>query len=83
MSPPITELVAGIVLSSDPCEAMSAFRRQSGVSQSQLAREMNVSCSTLADYEKKRRRNPGADFIRKWCICMHACREQPCPVLSD
>lgn len=63
----LAKIIAGeIALSERPGDAMKKWREMFGVSQSQLAEYLNVSSSVISDYEKGRRRSPGANTIKKF-----------------
>lgn len=59
--------IAGeITLSSDPGKTMRKWREIFGISQTELAEHLGVSSSVISDYERGRRKSPGAATIRKF-----------------
>jgi len=59
--------IAGeIALSNDPGGAMKKWREVFGVSQSDLSEFLNISPSTISDYESNRRKSPGIGVIRRF-----------------
>ncbi len=61
------ERIAGeIVLSENPWLSMRKWREIFGVSKFELSRILKISPSVLSDYERGRRKNPGAKFIKKF-----------------
>jgi len=62
----LREKIAGeITLSADAGKTIRKWREEFGVSQQQLARQLNVSPSVISDYESGRRKSPGIVIIRK------------------
>jgi putative transcriptional regulator len=62
----IKEKIAGeITLSNEPGATIRKWREIFEISQTQLAKELNVSPSVLSDYESGRRKSPGIATIRK------------------
>ena len=59
--------IAGeIALNSDPGNAMKKWREVFGISQSELSAFLNISPSTISDYESNRRKSPGIAVIRRF-----------------
>ncbi len=59
--------IAGeIVLSSSPGQTMKKWRKYFNISQTDLARHMNLAPSVISDYESGRRRSPGSIMIKKF-----------------
>jgi len=66
MKKALMERIAGdIVLSKYPSKAIRKWRKEFGISQNELAAEMNTQQSVISDYESGRRKSPGAGAIRK------------------
>lgn len=58
--------IAGeITLSSDPGGSMKKWREIFAVHQTELAKHLNVSSSTISDYEGGRRKNPGIVVVSR------------------
>jgi len=61
----LKERIAGeITLSEKPGEIIRKWREMFDVSQTQLAKEMDIASSVISDYEKGRRK-PGTPLVRK------------------
>jgi len=61
----LKERIAGeITISKEPGEIIRKWREMFDISQTRLAKEMNVSSSVVSDYEKGRRK-PGTPLVRK------------------
>ena len=59
--------IAGeIALSNDPGNAMKKWREVFGISQGELSRFLEISPSTISDYESNRRKSPGIGVIRRF-----------------
>jgi putative transcriptional regulator len=66
MEPPLREKIAGeIVLSESPGRTMRKWREELHISQTELARHMDVSPSVISDYEGGRRTSPGIKTVRR------------------
>ncbi|MCY0859404.1 MAG: helix-turn-helix domain-containing protein [Sulfolobaceae archaeon] len=62
----IAKRIAGdIIWSKNPGASMRKWRETFQVSQGELAKEMGISQSVIADYERNRRQ-PGAEFLRNY-----------------
>ncbi len=60
-------IIAGeISLSKDPGGSMRKWRELFGISQSELAKFLGISPSTISDYESNRRKSPGVNVIRRF-----------------
>lgn len=46
------------------------WRELFNITQSKLARELNIKQSVISDYENNRRKSPGISFLRKYCISL-------------
>ena len=59
--------IAGeISLSTDPGAAMKKWREVFGISQSELAKHLKITPSTVSDYEGNRRKSPGIVVIKRF-----------------
>ncbi|MCU4719185.1 helix-turn-helix domain-containing protein [Halapricum hydrolyticum] len=60
----LAERIAGeIALSEDTGATLRKWRTDFGVSQTELADQLDISSSVISDYESGRRTNPGSDII--------------------
>ncbi|MFH1787862.1 MAG: helix-turn-helix domain-containing protein [Candidatus Altiarchaeota archaeon] len=65
---PLAKQIAGeITLSENPPKTLRKWREIFGASQKDLARKIGVAPSVISDYEGGRRKNPGAEYIKK-CV---------------
>ncbi|MEF8826875.1 MAG: helix-turn-helix domain-containing protein [Halapricum sp.] len=63
----LAERTAGeITLSEDAGSTLTKWRTDFGVSQTELADQLDVSPSVISDYESGRRTNPGSGIIRRF-----------------
>ena len=60
------EIAGEIALSSDTGATMRKWREIFGISQVELARFLNISVSTISDYEANRRKSPGTAIIKRF-----------------
>jgi len=60
------EIAGDITLSKLPGRTMKKWRELFNITQSDLARRLNVSPSTISDYESNRRNSPGVAIIRRF-----------------
>ncbi|MFW6448146.1 MAG: helix-turn-helix domain-containing protein [Halobacteriota archaeon] len=58
------QIAGDIVTSDDPGGTIRKWREDFGVTQADLAGELEVSPSVVSDYESGRRPNPGVDLVR-------------------
>ncbi|OIO26995.1 hypothetical protein AUJ14_00835 [Candidatus Micrarchaeota archaeon CG1_02_55_22] len=59
--------IAGeIALSPDPGSAMKKWREVFGISQTELAKFLKITSSTISDYEGNRRKSPGINVIQRF-----------------
>ncbi|AJF59537.1 MAG: helix-turn-helix domain-containing protein [Candidatus Diapherotrites archaeon] len=59
-------IIAGeICLSKDPSSSMKKWREIFGISQTELAKHLKISSSTISDYEGGRRKSPGIAIISR------------------
>ncbi|SIR88327.1 helix-turn-helix domain-containing protein [Natronorubrum thiooxidans] len=62
----LAEKIAGeITLSDDPGATLRKWRTDFGVSQTDLASELDISSSVISDYESGRRESPGIGVVRR------------------
>ena len=62
----LAEKIAGeVTLGDDPGATLRKWRTDFGVSQTELAEELDVSSSVISDYESGRRQSPGIGVIRR------------------
>jgi putative transcriptional regulator len=62
----LVRLAGSIVMSEKPGQELRLWRERVGVRLARLAAEMGMSPSVLSDYERGRRRSPGAQFIKRY-----------------
>ncbi len=59
--------IAGeIALSANPGATMKKWRELFGISQAELASYLNITPSTISDYENNRRKSPGIQVIKRF-----------------
>ena len=62
----LAEKIAGeVTLGDDPGATLRKWRTDFGVSQTELAEELDISSSVISDYESGRRQSPGIGVIRR------------------
>ncbi len=62
----LREKIAGeITLSVDAGKTIRKWREEFGVSQQELARQLDISPSVISDYESGRRKSPGIAIVRR------------------
>ncbi len=61
-----SRIASEIIFSPTSGDVLKKWREIFNASQTELAKEMKVTSSTLSDYESSRRKNPGASFIAKY-----------------
>ncbi len=64
------EIAGEISLSEDPGSTMRKWREIFKVSQVELAKNLEITVSTISDYEGNRRKSPGAGIIRRFVNCL-------------
>ncbi|APE94943.1 helix-turn-helix domain-containing protein [Halodesulfurarchaeum formicicum] len=73
----LAERIAGeVTLSDEPGETLRKWRTDFEVSQTDLARELEVSPSVVSDYESGRRASPGADLVARFVRALLAIDER-------
>ncbi len=79
----LAEKICGdIVLADDHGAAMRKWRQIFHLSQSDVARKLNISASVISDYEASRR-TPGVGFLKKFVLSLiEADKERGYPVIS-
>jgi putative transcriptional regulator len=60
------EIAGEISLSEDPGATMRKWREIFGISQVELAKHLQITVSTISDYEGNRRKSPGTGVIRRF-----------------
>jgi len=60
------EIAGEIALSEDPGATMKKWREIFGITQVELSRHLNITVSTISDYEGNRRKSPGAGVIKRF-----------------
>jgi len=67
----LKEKIAGeVVLSAHPGRTLRKWREDFGISQRDLARNLETVPSVISDYEGERRPSPGAAFIRRYVTAL-------------
>jgi putative transcriptional regulator len=62
----LAERIAGeITLSQNPGETLRKWRKDFGITQSEISNHLGISPSVISDYESGRRRSPGIQIVRK------------------
>lgn len=59
------EIAGEIALSEDPGATMKKWREIFGITQVELAKYLQITVSTISDYESNRRKSPGAGVIKR------------------
>ena len=59
-------LAGEITLSSDPGSTMKKWRELFSITQSELAKYLGITVSTISDYESNRRKSPGTAIISRF-----------------
>lgn len=60
------KIASEIILSDHPGKTIKKWRETFGISQRQLASNLNFSPSVISDYESGRRKSPGIEVIKKF-----------------
>lgn len=60
------EIAGEISLSEDPGATMKKWREIFGITQVELSRHLNITVSTISDYEGNRRKSPGTAVIKRF-----------------
>ena len=62
----IAKIAGDVILSNNPGQILKYWRKKLHINQLKLAKEMQISSSTLSDYENGRRVSPGIIFLKKY-----------------
>lgn len=77
------EIAGEITLSKAPGSSMKKWREIFGISQTDLAKYLKISPSTISDYESNRRKSPGSAFISRFVEALFKIDEtRPNPVVA-
>ncbi|MEM4295318.1 MAG: helix-turn-helix domain-containing protein [Candidatus Anstonellales archaeon] len=60
------EIAGELIMAEKPGEAMRKWREVFEISQTELSNYLNISPSTISDYESGRRKNPGIKVIKRF-----------------
>jgi putative transcriptional regulator len=60
------EIAGEIALSPNPGSTMKKWREIFAITQTELAKHLTLSCSTISDYEGNRRKSPGTAIIARF-----------------
>ncbi|WP_456472146.1 helix-turn-helix domain-containing protein [Methanocaldococcus sp.] len=63
-------IIGEVVLSENPGEVLKKWRKIFNIQQIELSKYLNISPSVISDYETGRRKNPGANFIRRYVLAL-------------
>lgn len=66
LEPLKTRIAGEISLSQDPGTTMRKWREVFNISQTELARVLKITSSTISDYEGNRRKSPGIGVVRRF-----------------
>ncbi len=64
------EIAGEISLSDDPGATMKKWREIFGITQVELSRHLNITVSTISDYEGNRRKSPGTGVIKRFVLSL-------------
>ncbi|VVB73518.1 Helix-turn-helix [uncultured archaeon] len=80
----LSRMIAGeILMAEDPGAAMKKWREIFDITQSDLAASMEITPSTISDYESNRRESPGIKVIKRFIeTVMRIDKERGSPVLQ-
>lgn len=77
------EIAGEIALSPNPGSTMKKWREIFAITQTELAHHLNLSCSTISDYEGNRRKSPGTTIISRFIDALFDIdKERGNPILS-
>ncbi|PIT84613.1 transcriptional regulator [Candidatus Micrarchaeota archaeon CG10_big_fil_rev_8_21_14_0_10_45_29] len=77
------EMAGEIALSPNPGSTMKKWREIFAITQTDLANFLNLSCSTISDYEGNRRKSPGTTIISRFVDALFEIdRSRGSPILS-
>ena len=60
------EIAGEIALSEDPGATMRKWREIFEITQVELAKYLNITVSTISDYEGNRRKSPGSHVVKRF-----------------
>jgi len=80
----LARMIAGeILMSDDPGSAMKKWREIFEISQTELAQAMDITPSTISDYESNRRESPGIKVVKRFIeTLIKIDRERGSPVIQ-
>jgi putative transcriptional regulator len=80
----LARMIAGeILMSDDPGSAMKKWREIFEISQTELAQAMDITPSTISDYESNRRESPGIKVVKRFIeTLIKIDREKGSPVIQ-
>ena len=77
------EIAGEIALSPNPGSTMKKWREIFAITQTELAQYLNLSCSTISDYEGNRRKSPGTSIISRFIDALFEIdKQRGNPILS-
>ncbi len=84
MTEKLSRMVAGeILMSTDPGGTMKKWREVFNITQSELAESMDITASTISDYESNRRESPGIKVVKRFIeTIIKIDRERGFPVIQ-
>jgi putative transcriptional regulator len=84
MTEKLSRIIAGeILMSTDPGGTMKKWREVFNITQSELAETMDITASTISDYESNRRESPGIKVVKRFIeTVVRIDRERGFPVIQ-
>jgi len=84
MTEKLSRIIAGeILMSTDPGGTMKKWREIFNITQSELAETMDITASTISDYESNRRESPGIKVVKRFIeTIIRLDRERGYPVIQ-
>jgi len=84
MTEKLSRIIAGeILMSTDPGGTMKKWREVFNITQSELAETMDITASTISDYESNRRESPGIKVVKRFIeTIVRIDRERGFPVIQ-